>query len=171
MCNRHSHKECHHNEPVPKKGHYFICSLCVSKTKQVEPLATPVSVNQTKPIPPAPDVSITSSHSSNSSSSFHNDHGSPTDVDRGRDHDRHRDSHDVDRDNRDRDHRDKKDDEPKMCPLYADNVCPHGISGRGCSFKHPPRCFKYSKHGEHPRLGCIRGPRCWYFHPASVQTQ
>ena len=51
------------------------------------------------------------------------------------------------------------------CKLYMENICPHGISGKGCSSTHPKRCNKYSKHGEDKYLGCRRGKNCMYFHP------
>ena len=34
-----------------------------------------------------------------------------------------------------------------LCPLLAVGECPHGISGRGCSYKHPKWCWKYQKYG------------------------
>ena len=52
-----------------------------------------------------------------------------------------------------------------LCPLLAVGECPHGISGKGCSFKHPKWCWKYQKHGDREPDGCRRRDKCWYYHP------
>ena len=57
------------------------------------------------------------------------------------------------------------------CEAYKKRNCPHGltgkrlINGKPCDKKHPPRCFRYCKHGENRRLGCLKGSNCKYFHP------
>ena len=63
-----------------------------------------------------------------------------------------------------------KDEEEKdklntICPRLAVNECPHGISGKGCEYKHPKWCFKYSSHGDRAPEGCRRGRKCWFYHP------
>ena len=169
LCNRHSHKECYTNETQMKKGLYFLCHICVTKAqKDVENLDTTLSQIQSQQIQSAQnphhqevdesgisdDRKIpprTPAHSVASSDSFHN---------RQRTSSNHNeDSHDV-----------KNKNEQKICPMYLENTCPHGISGKGCSFYHPPRCFRYSKHGEDRWDGCTRGRRCWYFHPRLCQN-
>ena len=52
-----------------------------------------------------------------------------------------------------------------LCPLLAVGECPHGISGKGCSYKHPKWCWKYQRHGDRQPDGCRRGAKCWYYHP------
>ena len=164
LCNRHSHKTCYADETEPKKGFHFICSICVEKAQQkAETLDTSLTqlVSQVETqLPPGqsqipagqPNRNTEKPASYASSDSFHN-HSSATNAD------------DEDRRGTER----KKSDE-KICPMYMENTCPHGISGKGCSFKHPPRCFRYSKHGEDRWKGCTRGSRCWYFHPRLCQN-
>ena len=58
-----------------------------------------------------------------------------------------------------------------VCEAYKKRECPHGltgkrlISGKPCPHKHPPRCFRWCKHGDNKRLGCSKGSACTYFHP------
>ena len=56
------------------------------------------------------------------------------------------------------------DNSETLCPLLAVGECPHGISGKGCSYKHPKWCWKYQRHGDRPE-GCRRRDKCWYYHP------
>ena len=60
---------------------------------------------------------------------------------------------------------DEEEKSKDFCQLYIEGICPHGISGKGCSSTHPKRCNKYSRHGEDKYRGCRRGDRCYYFHP------
>ena len=59
----------------------------------------------------------------------------------------------------------------EICAAYKARNCPHGLTGKKlingipCDKKHPPRCFRYCKHGDNKRLGCVKGRDCKYFHP------
>ena len=71
--------------------------------------------------------------------------------------------------------RNRGDDMPSqsstICEAYKKRECPHGltgkrlINGKPCSSTHPPRCFRYCKHGDNKRLGCSKGNDCKYLHP------
>ncbi|KAL5253961.1 hypothetical protein ACHWQZ_G013653 [Mnemiopsis leidyi] len=58
-----------------------------------------------------------------------------------------------------------------ICEAYKKRECRHGltgkrlINGKPCPHKHPPRCFRWCKHGENKRSGCTKGEECTYFHP------
>lgn len=58
-----------------------------------------------------------------------------------------------------------------VCELYKERKCPHGLTGkrliRGerCAKNHPPRCHRYCRYGEDPKMGCKFGPECRYYHP------
>ena len=52
-----------------------------------------------------------------------------------------------------------------LCPRLAVGECPHGISGKGCCYKHPKWCWKYQKHGDRYPEGCRRRDKCWHYHP------
>ena len=58
-----------------------------------------------------------------------------------------------------------------ICEAYKRRECKHGltgkrlINGKPCPNRHPPRCFRWCKHGENKRLGCDKGSECPYFHP------
>ena len=59
----------------------------------------------------------------------------------------------------------------EICSAYKFRNCPHGltgkklINGKPCEKRHPPRCFRYCKHGDNKRLGCVKGKNCNYYHP------
>ena len=53
----------------------------------------------------------------------------------------------------------------EMCDLYQKNICPYGISGKGCEKYHPKLCRAYVKFGPKSRKGCSKGDSCSYFHP------
>ncbi|KAL5271626.1 hypothetical protein ACHWQZ_G002039 [Mnemiopsis leidyi] len=61
--------------------------------------------------------------------------------------------------------------EETVCDAYKRRQCPHGLTGKRlidgqpCKFKHPPRCFRWCKHGDNQRLGCTKGNDCKYLHP------
>ena len=65
--------------------------------------------------------------------------------------------------------------EDEICPLYKENSCPHGltgkrnIDGKPCSFRHPPNCFYHiGKYGNH---GCrYTAKKCPFFHPALCEN-
>ena len=164
LCNRLCHKECYNQEEELKKGLHFICSICDSKAKEVpdepnsqnelmfsqwsqEITSAQIEKHQKKPSTPE-----SQRHRRNSVSSTESQESDSTENSHRR----------SDKENKSRSNQKS---EKKICPLYCDNICPHGISGRGCSFRHPPRCYKYSKFGEDPWKGCTRGSRCWFFHP------
>ena len=54
---------------------------------------------------------------------------------------------------------------------YKRRACPHGLTGKRlndgqrCPNRHPPLCFRYSKHGDTKKLGCTKGNECKHFHP------
>jgi hypothetical protein len=57
-----------------------------------------------------------------------------------------------------------------ICPLYKENSCPHGltgkrhIEGKPCPKKHPPKCHYYI--GRYGTSGCrYSAKRCPYYHP------
>ena len=60
---------------------------------------------------------------------------------------------------RDRDKSTNKDG--PICEAYKKRKCPHGltgkrhIEGKPCPNRHPPRCFRWCKHGDHQKLACI----------------
>ena len=51
-----------------------------------------------------------------------------------------------------------------ICEKYSKNVCPFGISGKGCNDYHPKMCRPYIKYGPHGKRGCNKA-KCDYFHP------
>ena len=58
----------------------------------------------------------------------------------------------------------------EICPLYKENSCPHGLTGKRlidglpCPKKHPPKCFYFT--GKFGSSGCrYSDSRCPYFHP------
>lgn len=63
-----------------------------------------------------------------------------------------------------------------VCEAYKRRECPHGLTGKrlvggiACPYRHPPRCFRWCKHGENKQLGCTRGKECRYFHPKLCQS-
>ena len=63
-----------------------------------------------------------------------------------------------------------------VCEAYKKRECPHGltgkrlINGKACAHRHPPRCFRWCKHGDNKKLGCTRGKECRYFHPRLCQN-
>lgn len=59
----------------------------------------------------------------------------------------------------------QKDKSTTICPLLVVNECPHGISGKGCAYKHPRWCYKYQTFGDSAPEGCRRGDKCWFYHP------
>ena len=48
----------------------------------------------------------------------------------------------------------------KVCELYKEGKCPHGLVGRNCKDKHPKHCNQHCKYGE-----CRWGSKCWFLHP------
>lgn len=63
------------------------------------------------------------------------------------------------------------DSQGMICEAYKRRECKHGltgkrlINGKPCPDRHPPRCFRWCKHGENKRFGCDKGSECPYFHP------
>lgn len=61
--------------------------------------------------------------------------------------------------------------ESTICEAYKKRQCQHGltgkrlINGKPCPYRHPPRCFRWCKHGDNKSSGCIKGSECEYFHP------
>ena len=61
--------------------------------------------------------------------------------------------------------------EGPICAAYRKRECPHGLTGkrlindRPCPYRHPPHCYRWSKHGDNKKLGCTKGSECRYFHP------
>lgn len=58
----------------------------------------------------------------------------------------------------------------EICPLYKENSCPHGLTGKRhidgmpCPYKHPPKCFYHI--GKYGSDGCrYSARRCPYYHP------
>lgn len=52
--------------------------------------------------------------------------------------------------------------EKKICRFYKKNTCKYGISGQGCPYAHPKRCFAAAR-------GCKR-TNCKFFHPAVCRS-
>ena len=58
-----------------------------------------------------------------------------------------------------------------VCEAYKKRECRHGLTGKRlvdgkpCPHKHPPRCFRWCKHGDNKRSGCTKGSECTYYHP------
>ena len=56
--------------------------------------------------------------------------------------------------------------EPRpVCIHFKRNRCRHGISGKGCNFRHPKICKKYTTYGDKHKYGCSKGPKCEFLHP------
>lgn len=62
-----------------------------------------------------------------------------------------------------------------ICPMYKENSCPHGLTGKRhieglpCSYKHPPKCFYHI--GKYGSGGCrYSEKRCPYFHPTLCEN-
>ena len=78
---------------------------------------------------------------------------------------------DEDRESPRRNRTNQQSNSQEICAAYKDRKCPHGltgkklINGRPCDKRHPPRCFRYCKHGDNKRLGCVKGRDCKYYHP------
>ena len=72
---------------------------------------------------------------------------------------------------RNRDDNDNPASHGVVCEAYKRRACPHGLTGKRlvdgkpCPHNHPPRCFRYCKHGDNKRLGCVKGKDCKYLHP------
>ena len=63
----------------------------------------------------------------------------------------------------------------EICPLYKENSCPHGLTGKRhidgnpCPKKHPPKCFYFI--GKYGSSGCrYSAKKCPYFHPALCEN-
>ena len=54
-------------------------------------------------------------------------------------------------------------DEKEDCKSYIEGICPFGMSGKGCQFKHRKRCPRHCRNGT-GRGGCKFGSRCWFLH-------
>ena len=58
-----------------------------------------------------------------------------------------------------------------ICEAYKKRECQHGltgkrlINGKPCPHSHPPRCFRWCKHGDNKKAGCAKGSDCTYYHP------
>ena len=59
----------------------------------------------------------------------------------------------------------------KICKLYRQRKCPHGLTGKRlvgnkpCPNQHPRRCRFYEKFGNDKVKGCKKGKDCKFFHP------
>ena len=51
------------------------------------------------------------------------------------------------------------------CKYYQKNICKHGISGKGCDFKHQKPCSRLLKRGE-----CQKDGKCQAFHPQMCKS-
>ena len=158
LCNRLSHKDCYKTEEEIKPGLYFICSVCVAKNESVN---LDSSLNQTQ-------ITSAQPRKTEEEGSKKND----DEDDQGENSDNHSTSTSESSFHNKPQHKvnHKEKDVDKICPMYLENTCPHGISGKGCTFNHPARCNRYSKFGEDNRRGCTRGRKCWYFHPRLCQN-
>lgn len=60
----------------------------------------------------------------------------------------------------------------QVCPLLIEGICPHGISGKQCEYKHKSICYKYCAFGtkEMHKGGCRFGENCRYLHPTLCQN-
>ena len=52
-----------------------------------------------------------------------------------------------------------------LCKFYVYKKCKHGPKGKGCSYEHPTKCFKFMRNGTNAKRGCTKGKNCTYFHP------
>lgn len=157
LCNRFSHKACYSNQEDTPKGLFFICAICVETANQGSDNSLDNILSQSQ-IPSSQerlDEGPLSQHNTT-----HDSDAVEVQDDTGHE------VPDIPPDGI----RNTRRDTRKNCPLYLENICPHGISGRGCNFKHPKRCFKYSSYGEDQQDGCTRGRRCWFFHPRLCQN-
>ena len=64
----------------------------------------------------------------------------------------------------------KEDGKSKLCKYYAQRKCRHGPKGKGCSFAHPQKCFRFMRSGSHKKRGCDHGKDCEYYHPPLCKT-
>ena len=48
----------------------------------------------------------------------------------------------------------------KVCEMYKEGICPHGLVGRNCKDKHPRHCPRHCQYGV-----CRWGNKCWFLHP------
>ena len=149
ICNRFSHKPCYEEED-PKPGFYFICTLCVDNYKAKSNTDQPVDTPTTQTV--NPDDVEDDAKSENSSSPEEDTQLNPYQSPKSQ-----RCNPSI-----------EKDDE--WCRLYLQGICPHGISGKGCSYTHPKRCNKYTKYGEDRWRGCRRGKYCKFYHPRLCQN-
>ena len=185
LCNRYSHKQCFKKENIPP-GLSFICSPCHIKntsqdtnleTEKTDDHQTPPSQNSAnKSHPPVSPTQPNQSQAlaspvlaapppNRSQSTPQPKSTQPEEPDEST---ANEDSLLHPYQTPKSDTNTPKVDEEKSeewCKLYLEGICPHGISGKGCSSTHPKRCNKYSKHGEERYRGCRRGKNCKYFHP------
>ena len=76
-----------------------------------------------------------------------------------------------DRDSPRRNRQKENNSDAPICEAYKRRECPHGLTGKRevegkpCPNQHPPRCFRWCKHGDNKRVGCTKGDECRYFHP------
>ena len=179
VCNRHSHKACYGGYTEIKIGFHFICAICISNEKEkVDTVEVTLSSDQTTPVevthssdqtPPAitPTQDGAQISLSPTSDSGHIPASQPrTNLEYTDDNEDESDDGSRIRRSPEIQNRVKE----KVCPMFLDNICPHGITGRNCSFNHPPTCTRYSKYGEDRYKGCTRGKECYYYHPRLCQN-
>ena len=145
LCNRSSHKPCYVNLNDIKPGYHFICTICSTNYKDKSHNTESDTVNEATR---SAESDRNEDDAKSDTSSIINSYQSPN-CKKSRE--------DVEKDE-------------KWCRMYLQGVCPHGISGRGCSYTHPKRCNKYSRHGDDKWRGCRRGKKCKYFHPRICQN-
>ena len=139
LCNRSSHKPCYLNQNEIKTGYHFICTVCSTNYKDKSHNESDKVTETTQ----STESNQNEDDAESDTSSIINSHQTPN----------HKQS------------REGVEKDEKWCRMYLEGVCPHGISGRGCSYTHPKRCNKYSRHGDDKWRGCWRGRKCKYFHP------
>ena len=142
LCNRYSHKSCYQNSDV-KPGFFFICAVCISKYNEKSNLTKANDTPLSPQLKSKDDENKSESISSTNTESTVHPYQTPKPK---------RPVQDIEKDD-------------KWCPLYLQGTCPHGISGRGCSYTHPRRCSYYSKYGDDRWRGCRYGKNCKFFHP------
>lgn len=151
MCNRFSHKTCI-DESAIKPGTFHLCSLCVGDVEKRKNSPTKDTSESGDGLLNSSSISRLSSINSVSSEEEDEEEKSNKEKEESKD-----DSEDLESAERE--------SSAKICALYVEGKCPHGLRGRNCVFEHPKKCRYYCSHGTEYPNGCRRGKKCWFFHP------
>lgn len=160
VCKRFCHYECH-KELTLDPGIFFVCTQCLNK----------LNLNRQQEKNEAQDDVMNTSHIS--THSFEDIRSHPVDEATGGapNTQQQQDKPAEKKNTLNSDTEEARDvSETRICQLYMQYKCPHGLKGENCEFEHPKRCRKYCSHGTDRYNGCRRGRNCWFYHPKLCQN-